>query len=383
MAHAPINKSLMVGCPNLGDVEHFRELVSEAFERRWFTNNGTLVQQLEATISDYLGVRHCILVCNATIGLQVAAHELGLSGEVIVPAFTFVASPHSLLWQGIKPRFVDVDPVTHLIDIDQIEAAITPQTTGILGVHVWGQPCHPQALQKIADRHNLKLFFDSAHAFACGGNGKMLGSSGDCEVFSFHATKFFNTFEGGAITTNDDALALKIRRSINFGFTGLDNVTQLGTNGKMSEIHAAMGIACFKSIDHIIGVNHQHYLHYRKRLSVLPGVRFFEYDEALITNYQYVVIEIDASIAGISRDQVMAHLHEKHIYARRYFYPGCHRMAPYGTEAYGGPMSMPQTDLLCGNIMLLPTGTGISEADVSRVCDEIERIHPRSNSRNA
>jgi len=365
-------KKLVVGCPNLGDVELFRELVSEAFERRWFTNNGELVQRLEAIISNYLGVSHCILVSNATIGLQIAAHELGLSGEVIVPAYTFVATPHSLLWQGIKPRFVDVDPATHLIDVNLIEQAITSKTTGILGVHLWGQPCHPEALQAIADRHNLKLFFDSAHAFACGNDGTKLGSYGECEVFSFHATKFFNTFEGGAITTNDDELALRIRRAINFGFSGLDNVTQLGTNGKMSEIHAAMGIACFKTIGEIIEVNHQHYLHYRKRLSGLSGIRFFNYDKTKDTNYQYVVIEIDSKLARITRDHLMEHLHNKHIYARRYFYPGCHRMAPYGTEAYGDKAIMPQTDLLCERTMLLPTGTGITEADVGRVCDEIE-----------
>ena len=362
----------MVGCPNLGDVELFRELVSGAFERRWFTNNGELVQRLEAIISNYLGVRHCILVCNATIGLQVAAHELGLSGEVIVPAYTFVATPHSLLWQGITPRFVDVDPTTHLIDINLIEQAITSKTTGIFGVHLWGQPCHPEALQAIADRHNLKLFFDSAHAFACGNNETMLGSCGECEVFSFHATKFFNTFEGGAITTNDDELALRVRRAINFGFTGLDNVTQLGINGKMSEIHAAMGIACFGSIREIIEVNHKHYLHYRKRLSNLSGIRFFDYDNFSNINYQYVVIEIDAERIGVTRDQIMAHLHANNIYARRYFYPGCHRMAPYGAGIHDDNIIMPQTDLLCGNVLILPTGTGISEAEVTRVCDEIE-----------
>lgn len=364
-------KRLVVGCPNVGDRQVFHQLVDEIFECRWFTNNGELVQRLEATIADYLGLRHCILVCNATIGLQVAAHELGLSGEVIVPAYTFVATPHSLLWQGITPRFVDVDPATHLIDINLIEEAITPSTTGILGVHLWGQPCHPVALQAIADRHNLKLFFDSAHAFACGNDGIKLGSYGECEVFSFHATKFFNTFEGGAITTNDDELALRVRRAINFGFTGLDNVTQLGTNGKMSEIHAAMGIACFNSIGEIIEVNHQHYLHYRKCLSDLPGIRFFDYDNFKDINYQYVIIEIDAEQAGITRDHLMEHLHRNHIYVRRYFYPGCHRMAPYGTETYGDKAIMSQTDLLCRNVMLLPTGTGVTEADVSRVCNAI------------
>jgi dTDP-4-amino-4,6-dideoxygalactose transaminase len=367
-------KRLVVGGPNLGNFTKFQELVAEAFERRWFTNHGQIAQRLEAILAEYLEVKHCVLVCNATIGLQVAAHELGLSGEVLVPAFTFVASPHSLLWQKITPRFVDVDPLTHLMDPKLLEAAITEKTTGILGVHLWGQACYSEQLQAIADRHGLKLYFDSAHAFGCSHQGKMLGSFGDCEVFSFHATKFFNSFEGGALTTNDDLLAQKIRRSINFGFIGLDSVAQLGTNGKMSEIHAAMGIACFESLDEIIAVNYEHYLHYRKRLATLKGIRFLEYSDLEKTNYQYVVMEIDSSLAGISRDQIIEHLHSKNIFARRYFYPGCHRMAPYVNDEFCMNQQMPKTDLLCQQVIVLPTGTSMSADDVMRVCDEIEAL---------
>jgi dTDP-4-amino-4,6-dideoxygalactose transaminase len=342
------------------------------FERRWFTNNGQVVKELEARLCAYLGVRHCIPVCNATIGLQVACHALDLTGEVLVPAFTFVATPHSVHWEGLKPVFVDIDPMTHLMDPAKVEAAITPQTSAILGVHAWGRACNPEALQTIADKHGLKLYFDAAHAFACGHAGKMIGHFGNCEVFSFHATKFFNSFEGGAIATNDDALAERIRLMINFGFKGMDTVIHLGTNGKMSEVHAAMGLACMETLDHILATNKRHYDHYRARLSTLPGITFHNYDDVERSNFQYVAIEIDQDAAGISRDELMYALHKQEIMVRRYFYPGCHRMEPYATQYPQPEGSLPETDRLCQRVMILPTGTGITPNDVDLVCDAIQ-----------
>jgi dTDP-4-amino-4,6-dideoxygalactose transaminase len=362
-------RSLMVGCPNLGNFKKFQELVSGAFDRRWFTNNGELVQLLEKKISDYLDVKHCILVCNATVGLQIAAHELGLKGEVIIPSFTFIATPHSLSWQNIAPKFVDIDPETHLLNIDLIEKAITPNTSGILGVHTWGNACHPIALQEVADRHNIKLYFDAAHAFGCSYQGKKIGSFGSCEVFSFHATKLFNTFEGGAITTNDDLLAVKFRNAINFGFIGLDSVCGLGINGKMSEIHAAMGLACFDELDKIINVNYQNYNYYKKRLMNINGLKIFDYSKS-DSNFQYVVIEIIEKIFGSSRDELVNYLHSKFIFARKYFYPGCHRLPPYSTMVENKNM-LPATDEVCSRVMILPTGTNILKTDIDRICDEI------------
>ena len=195
---------LHVGRPNIGNREQLLSRINDMFDRRWLTNNGPFVLELEQKLAAFLGVRHCIAMCNATIALEIAARALGLHGEVIVPSFTFIATAHALQWQEIIPVFCDVDPLTHNIDPSKIENLITPRTTGILGAHVWGRVCNINALQDIANKHNLHLMFDAAHAFACSHQGKMIGGFGDAEVFSFHATKFFNSFEGGAVTTNDD-----------------------------------------------------------------------------------------------------------------------------------------------------------------------------------
>ena len=223
---------LHVGRPNIGDREKFLAAASQIFENRWLTNNGPFVQQFEAELARFLGVKHCLTINNATIGLEIAMRALGLSGEVIVPSFTFIASAHALHWLGITPVFGDIDPETHTLDPARVEALITPRTTGIMGVHLWGRPCEVEVLQEIADRYNLKLLYDAAHAFGCSAYGKMIGHFGNAEVFSFHATKFFNTFEGGAVVTNDDDLAAKIRLMKNFGFAGYDKVIYVGTNGK-------------------------------------------------------------------------------------------------------------------------------------------------------
>lgn len=371
---------LLVGRPNVGCREHFNRLVDGIFERRWFTNNGQLVKELEQRLCDYLGVKHCIPVCNATIGLQVVCHALELKGEVLVPAFTFVATPHSVHWEGLEPVFVDIDPRTHLMDPDKAEKLITPRTSAILGVHAWGRACVPERLQDIADRHGLKLYFDAAHAFGCKHAGKMIANFGRCEVFSFHATKFFNTFEGGAIATNDDELAAKMRLMINFGFTGLDSVVHLGTNGKMSEIHAAMGLSCFEALGEIVTTNKRHFDHYRRELSPIPGIRFCDYDDVDLTNYQYVVIEIDEARTGISRDALMQALHASGIMVRRYFYPGCHRFEPYASLYPRLAGQLPVSDAVCEKVLILPTGTGVTECDVQRVCDEIANLLPRTNS---
>ena len=199
-------EKLHVGRPNLGNRDRLLARINEMLDRRWLSNNGPFVQEFEAKMAAYLGVRHCIAMCNGTIALEIAIRATGLRGEVIVPSFTFIATAHALQWQEVTPVFCDIDPRTHLIDPAQIEGLITPRTTGIIGVHTWGQPCDVEALSQIAHRRNLTLMFDAAHAFGCSYRGKMIGNFGAAEVFSFHATKFFNTFEGGAIATNDGDL---------------------------------------------------------------------------------------------------------------------------------------------------------------------------------
>ncbi len=241
-------------------------------DRNWLTNNGPYVQQFETRIAEFLGVRHCIAMCNGTVALEIAIRALGLSGEVIVPSFTFVATAHALQWQEITPVFCDIDPATHHLDPAQVEKMITPRTTGIIGVHTWGRPCDMDALEAIARRRKLQLLFDAAHAFGCSYKGKLVGGFGRCEVLSFHATKFFNTFEGGAVLTDDDALAEKMRLMRNFGFSGYDNVIYIGTNGKMTEVCAAMGLTSLESVEQFMETNRRNHHAYTPRVEGIPGI---------------------------------------------------------------------------------------------------------------
>jgi dTDP-4-amino-4,6-dideoxygalactose transaminase len=366
-----IIETLHVGRPNIGDRENFLARINGMFDRRWLTNNGPFVLELEQKLASFLGVKHCIAMCNATVALEITARALGLRGEVIVPSFTFVATAHALQWQEITPVFCDVDPLTHNIDPRKIKNLITPRTTGILGVHVWGRACDVNALQDIANKHNLLLMFDAAHAFACSHEGNMIGGFGNAEVFSFHATKFFNSFEGGAVTTNDDVLAKKIRDMRNFGFAGLDNVIDVGTNGKMSEVSAAMGLTSFESMNEFIEINHKNYKTYLHALKGLLGVRLVEYDPHENNNYQYIVVEVDEQIAGISRDLLVKILHAENILARRYFYPGVHQMEPYRSYFPNAGLLLTETEKLTQKVFQLPTGTAVNEDEIHLICQII------------
>lgn len=343
------------------------ERINDMLDRRWLSNNGPFVQELEQRVADMLGVKHCIAMCNATIALEITIRALGLTGEVIIPSFTFIATAHALQWQQITPVFCDIDPATHTLDPERVEELITPRTSGIIGVHVWGQPCHIKALTAIAERRGLKLMFDAAHAFGCSHHGQMIGNFGEAEVFSFHATKFMNSFEGGAVVTNDDDLAAKIRLMTNFGFAGYDNVVYIGTNGKMSEVSAAMGLTSLESLDEFIAVNRQNYYAYAEALRDIPGVTLFPAGETDRRNYQYVVLEIDETLTGISRDQLMQVLWAENILARRYFYPGCHRMEPYRSFFPHAGMLLPETNKLTNRVLILPTGTAVDDSDIRRI----------------
>jgi dTDP-4-amino-4,6-dideoxygalactose transaminase len=336
-------------------------------DRKWLSNNGFYVQQFEQLICEKLGVKHCIAICNGTVALEIAIKATNLTGEVIVPSFTFVATAHALQWQEITPVFCDVNPINHTLNPERIEAMITPRTSGIIGVHVWGQPCNIEAITEIAQHHNLKLIFDASHAFGNSYKSQMIGNFGDVEVFSFHATKFLNTFEGGAITTNNDELAAKIRLMKNFGFAGFDNVVYIGTNGKMSEVSAAMGITGLESIDDFIEANHQNYKQYQRDLEDLVGIRLFNYNEIDSCNYQYIILEVDETITNISRNQIMKILHAENVLARRYFYPCCHRMEPYRSFFPHAGLLLPETEKISDRILVLPTGTSISSDDIYKI----------------
>lgn len=362
---------LYVGRPNIGNREVLLERINRILDSRWLTNYGPYVKEFEARIAELVGVKHCIAICNATIALEIAIRALGLTGEVIIPSFTFIATAHALQWQEITPVFCDIDPATHTIDPRQAEKMITPRTSGIIGVHTWGQPCDIESLAEICDRHRLKLLFDAAHAFSCSYRGRMIGAFGDAEVFSFHATKFFNAFEGGAVVTNDDALAAKIRLMKNFGFAGYDNVIYVGTNGKMTEVAAAMGLTSLESMDEVIAVNRRNYECYKDNVATISGVSLKGFDDREKSNYQYIVLEIDRTATGISRDDLIRILWAENVIARRYFYPGCHRMEPYRSYYPHAGLLLESTEALTERVLLLPNGSTINEAQVQEICSII------------
>jgi len=362
---------LHVGRPNLGDRRAMLRRVNEIFDRRWFTNNGPLVKEFEARIQELVGVKNCVAMCNATIALEIAIRALELRGEVIVPAYTFIATAHALQWQEITPVFADMDPATHNVATETVERLITPRTTGIIGVHVWGRPCDTEAIEAIAEKHKLKIMFDAAHAFGCSHRGRMIGGFGACEVFSFHATKFINCFEGGAVVTNDDELAGRMRLMRNFGFAGNDRVIYPGTNGKMTEICAAMGLTSLEAMEEIIAANRRNYEAYRAGLRELPGILLKEYDSSERRNYQYIVVEVDETRAPLNRDELVAVLEAENVLARKYFWPGCHRMEPYKSFYPNAHLLLPQTEKMAARIMVLPTGQTVGVEDIGTVCATI------------
>jgi dTDP-4-amino-4,6-dideoxygalactose transaminase len=358
---------LHVGRPNLGNREVLLGRINGMLDSRWLSNDGPSVREFERRIAEYVGVKHCIAMCNATVALEIAIRGLGLKDHVILPSYTFVATAHALQWQRITPVFADVDPRTYNVSPSAIEKLITPKTTGIIGVHVWGRPCETDAIEAIGRKYNLKVMYDAAHAFGCSHRGKMIGGFGACEVFSFHATKFLNSFEGGAIVTNDDVLADKVRLMRNFGFIDYDRVIYEGVNGKMTEVCAAMGLTSLESIDQIISVNRANWEAYRKELQGLPGISVILYDPANHNNYHYVVVEVNSDRAPLNRDELVRVLHAEKVLARKYFWPGCHRMEPYLSLQPHASILLPETEKVAARILLLPTGQAVNAETVASI----------------
>ncbi|MFC1704059.1 aminotransferase class I/II-fold pyridoxal phosphate-dependent enzyme [Candidatus Omnitrophota bacterium] len=365
------DEKLHVGRPNIGNQERLFERLHDILDRKWLTNDGIYVKEFERKVAELIGVKHCIAVSSGTSGLEVAIRALGLRGEVIVPSFTFVATVHALQWLGIRPVFCDVDRASHDIDPKNVEKLITSNTTGIMGVHLWGRPCEVQRLEEIAHKNNVKLLFDAAHAFGASCKGQMIGNFGNAEVFSFHATKFLNCLEGGAIATNDDELASKIRLMKNFGFSGYDNVISVGTNAKLDEFSAAMGLTGLESMDEFIAINQRNYKQYEKESASLPGITLTKYDEREKTNYQYIVFEIDHRATKLTRDQLVNILHAENVLVKRYYYPGCHRCEPYQSDVSYSGLKMPNTEYLTQSLMNLPTGTAIGGEQINTICQII------------
>jgi len=358
-----------VGRPNIGNHKRFLQRASDILDSGWLSNNGPIAQEFEQRIAKFLGVKHCVAMCNGTIALEIATRALELKGEVIVPSYTFIATAHALQWQEITPIFADIDPATHNLDPAAVWRMITPRTTGIVGVHLWGRASAVKELEAIAKEHNLRLMFDASHGFACSLNGELIGGFGECEVFSFHATKFFNTFEGGAVVTNNDILAEKMRLMRNFGFSGYDNVIYPGTNGKMTEIAAAMGLTNLEDLDDFVAINRRNYQCYRDAIATVPGLSLLEYNEAERNNYQYAVVEV-APYFPVTRDRIVDVLHAEHILARKYFWPGCHNMEPYRSYYPHAGLMLPNTNLVAERVVVLPTGSAL-DADAIRAIASI------------
>lgn len=372
---------LHVGRPNIGDRAAFLRRVEQILDNRWLTNNGPMVQEFEKRIAQYLGTKHCVAMCNGTIALEIAIRALGLTGEVIVPSWTFIATAHALYWQDITPVFADIDPRTHNLDPDAVRRMITPRTTGIIGVHLWGRAAPVDELQAIADKHNLKLMFDAAHAFGSTCKGQMIGRFGACEVLSFHATKAFNTMEGGAVVTNDDELAEAMRLMRNFGFAGYDNVIHPGTNGKMVEVCAAMGLTNLDDLEDVFASNRRNHATYKAALNGVPGIQVLDYGTNERNSHHYVVAEIDER-CGATRDEIVTALHAENILARKYFWPGCHKMKPYRNLFPHAGLMLRNTEALAAKIIVLPNGAWLTETAINTICDILSILAGRQNARH-
>lgn len=355
--------------------ERYEAVFREIFDRQYYTNHGPLAQTLEERLSAMLGVRHAICVSNATIGLMMLGEALGLRGKVITPAFTFIATAQALTWVGLEPVFCDVEPETHQLDPTCVEALIDPEVSAILPVNLWGDCCAIPQLQDIATRHGLHLFFDSAHGFGCGFNHRPIGGFGNAEVFSFHATKVISAAEGGCITTNDDALATKLRNiRSSYGAGGPVPVVKT-SNGRMSEAHAAIALLNLDEFPRFLDRNRQIFDGYSVGLSGIDGLRLYRPGRTSATNHQYIVCDVDESRFGMSRDALLQRLQSHNIVARRYFYPGVHRCPPF--KNLPPPRTLPVTERLTGCLLQLPSGALVQDDDVRMICQIISNASRR------
>ncbi|MEU9689125.1 aminotransferase class I/II-fold pyridoxal phosphate-dependent enzyme [Amycolatopsis japonica] len=365
---------LHVGRPNVGDRDRFLERINGALDRLWLANNGPLVREFEARVAEMAGTGHCVPVANATTGIQIAAKAAGLQpgDEVIVPSFTSPATPHALQWVGLVPVFCDVEAKTANADPEHVEQLIGPKTRAIVGVHVFGRPCEIDQLSKLAEWHGIPVLFDAAQAVGCTYKGKPVGGFGSAEIFSFHATKYVNSFEGGAIVTNDERIASQARVMRNLGLDDNRETVACGINGRMTEAAAAMGLTSLEAMEAFMEINRDNHESYRDGLAGLPGVKVYEQADEERANHQYVVIEVDAATAGIHRDAVQAALTEHNVLARPYFHPGCHMIDPYRERPdVHTPLPLPRTEALCERVLSLPTGTAVGPAEIAAVCEII------------
>ena len=365
------DKQITVTSPLLPDLDEFNDLLKRIWDKKWITNNGSFHKELEAALCEYLKVPYISLFTNGTLPLMCALQALRITGEVITTPYSFVATTHSLWWNGIKPVFVDIDPETCNLDPDKIEAAITPKTTAIMPVHVYGKPCDTGRIQAIADTYGLKVIYDAAHAFGVEVNGKSILNAGDMSTLSFHATKVYNTIEGGALVYHDEKTKKRIDYLKNFGFAGETTVVAPGINSKMDEVRAAYGLLNLKQVDQAISSRHRVADRYREVLREVEGVTFFDDIPGVRHNYSYFPIFIDAEKYGITRDELYFKMKENKVLGRRYFYPLISTFSTYRGLESSNPRHLPIATKMADEVICLPMHHALGEDDINRVLEVI------------
>lgn len=365
------NELITVTSPLLPNLDDFNEMLKQIWASKWITNNGSFHKQLEKELAVYLKVPYISLFTNGTLPLITALQALRITGEVITTPYSFVATTHALWWNGIKPVFVDIDPTTGNINPDKIEAAITPKTTAIMPVHVYGKPCDTKRIQEIADQYGLKVIYDAAHAFGVEVNGESILNAGDLSTLSFHATKVYNTVEGGAMVMHDEKMKKRIDYLKNFGFANETTVVGPGINSKMDEVRSAYGLLNLKQVDAAIEARHQVAIKYREVLRNVEGVTFFYDIPGVRHNYSYFPIFIDAKKYGMTRDELYFKMKEQNVLGRRYFYPLISEFSTYRGLESAKPENLPEAHKMADSVICLPMHHALSNDDIQRILDSI------------
>ena len=360
-------KQITVTSPLLPDLEEFNALLKEIWDSKWVTNNGSFHKQLEKELAEYLKVPYISLFTNGTLPLLTALQALRITGEVITTPYSFVATTHSIWWNGCKPVFVDIDPATGNIDPDKIEAAITPRTTAIMPVHVYGKPCDTKRIQEIADKYGLKVIYDAAHAFGVEVNGESILNAGDMSTLSFHATKVYNTLEGGALVMHDAETKKRIDYLKNFGFAGETEVVAPGINSKVDEVRAAYGILNLRQVDAAIDARHQVAVKYREALRPVEGITFMDDMLGVKHNYSYFPIFIDAEKYGMTRDELYEKMKSYNVLGRRYFYPLISTFSTYRGLLSASPENLPNAHIMADSVICLPMHHNLSDEDINMI----------------
>lgn len=362
-----MEKQITVTSPLLPDLEEFNAMLKEIWDSKWITNNGQFHKRLEKELAEYLKVPYISLFTNGTLPLITALQALRITGEVITTPYSFVATTHSLWWNGIKPVFVDIDPANCGLDPAKIEAAITPKTTAIMPVHCYGKPCDTEAIQAIADKYGLKVIYDAAHAFGVEVDGKSILNAGDMSTLSFHATKVYNTIEGGAMVMHDEQTKKRIDYLKNFGFAGETTVVAPGINSKMDEMRSAYGLLNLRQVDAAIEARHKVAVRYREALRDVEGVTFFDDMPGVRHNYSYFPIFIDAEKFGKTRDALYEEMKAEGVLGRRYFYPLITEFSTYRGLPSATRENLPEAYKLADTVLCLPMHHDLSEGDIERV----------------